>query len=511
MSLPIKYIGNGLINLETICQIAERRCEIALSEDSEFVNKILKGPQVLKELIEGGKVIYGVTTGIGENCGAAVEQEIMNEYPNKILRVHGCALGPLFTSTETRAIVAARLLSLAQGNSGIRMELLKAIIALLQHDILPRIPQEGSVGASGDLSHLSYIGAVVCGYRSVEYLGTVMEASEALKLAGLEPITLQNKEGIAVLNGTSAMTGIGALAWLRAQRLSQLATRVTSLAIVALKGNRYHYEKALFAVKPHPGQQLVAERIRSDLCISKPEYHTNQRIQDRYSLRCAPHVIGVLEDVLSFTRGVIECELNSTNDNPIIDVNERRVYHGGMFYGGHIAMAMDTLKVQVASVADLLDRQMALLVDSKYNNGLPADLTGAEGSRKAINHGLKGLQITISGWTAEALKMCMPATVFSRSTESHTQDKVSMGTIAARDCRRVIELTEQVVAGMLIAVRQALVLRIKQGEQLNVSESTDDFLRRVSRDVEEITEDVFLEPILRKVLQSIGEMPHEIY
>ncbi|KAJ6634125.1 Phenylalanine ammonia-lyase [Pseudolycoriella hygida] len=154
---------------------------------------------------------------------------------------------------------------------------------------------------------------------------------------------------------------------------------------------------------------------------------------------------------------------------------------------------------------------MALLVDSKYNNGLPADLTGAEGSRKAINHGLKGLQITISGWTAEALKMCMPATVFSRSTESHTQDKVSMGTIAARDCRRVIELTEQVVAGMLIAVRQALVLRIKQGEQLNVSESTDDFLRRVSRDVEEITEDVFLEPILRKVLQSIGEMPHEIY
>lgn len=210
------------------------------------------------------------------------------------------------------------------------------------------------------------------------------------------------------------MTGVATLAWLRAQRLSQLVTRITSLAIVALKGNRFHYEKALFDVKKHPGQQLVAERIRSDLCISTPQNHSDERIQDRYSIRCAPNVIGVLEDVLSFTRGVIETELNSTNDNPVIDVNVGRVYHGGMFYGGHIAMAMDTLKVQVASVADLVDRQMAILVDTKYNNGLPADLTGTTGPRQAINHGLKGLQITMSGWTAEALKMCMPATVFSR-------------------------------------------------------------------------------------------------
>lgn len=212
------------------------------------------------------------------------------------------------------------------------------------------------------------------------------------------------------------MTGVAVLAWLRAQRLSQLATRVTSLAIVALKGNRFHYDETLFSVKNHVGQQTVAKRIRSDLCISEApqDYSKSERIQDRYSLRCAPQVIGVLEDVLTFTRGVIESELNSTNDNPIVDVESERVFHGGMFYGGHIAMAMDTLKVQVASVADLMDRQMATLVDTKFSNGLPADLTGATGSKKAINHGLKGLQITMSGWTAEALKMCMPATVFSR-------------------------------------------------------------------------------------------------
>lgn len=229
----------------------------------------------------------------------------------------------------------------------------------------------------------------------------------------MSPVILENKDALAILNGTSAMTGVAALVWLRAQRLSQVATRITSLMIVALKGNRYHYEEALFKVKNHRGMQTVAERIRSDICFTTSEYHSN-RIQDRYSLRCAPNVIGVLEDVLTFTKGIIESELNSTNDNPVIDVNAVRVYHGGMFYGGHIGMAMDTLKVQVASVADLLDRQMAQLVDTKFNNGLPPDLSGATGSRQAINHGLKGLQITMSGWTAEALKMCMPATVFSR-------------------------------------------------------------------------------------------------
>lgn len=182
MSLPTIYIGLSHIDLETIGQIADKKCKIALSDDVDFVNKINLGPQIVKKLIAEGKVIYGVTTGLGENCGSVVEAELMQEYPNRMIQFHGCALGTLFPSDETRAIVAARLISLAKGNSGIRMELLRAIINLLQYDILPRIPQEGSVGASGDLSHLSYIGAVICGYRTVEYLGKVMKASEALEM-----------------------------------------------------------------------------------------------------------------------------------------------------------------------------------------------------------------------------------------------------------------------------------------------------------------------------------------
>lgn len=317
-----------------------------------------------------------------------------------------------------------------------------------------------------------------------------------------------NKEALAILNGTSAMTGVACLAWQRARRVSQLTTRITSLAIVALKGNRFHYDQALFEVKKHPGQQLVAKRIRDDLKISTApqEYSKDKKIQDRYSLRCAPQIIGVLEDFLPFSKQVIEIELNSTNDNPVIDVDSERIFHGGMFYGGHIALVMDTLKCQVANMADLLDRQMALLVDTNYNNGLPADLSGAKGARRSINHGLKGLQITCSGWTAEALKHCMPASVFSRSTECHNQDKVSMGTIASRDCIRVLDLVDNVVAALLMAVRQALELRQREGEQFYISQDTENFLNKVKKNVEFFEEDVFLEPILRKLLKFIQEI-----
>lgn len=263
-------------------------------------------------------------------------------------------------------------------------------------------------------------------------------------------------------------------------------------------------------MKPHPGQLRVAQRIRSDLnIVSAPQdYSKSGKIQDRYSLRCAPQIIGVLEDFLPFAKTIIETELNSTNDNPIIDVDSDRIFHGGHFYGGHIAMTMDTLKCQVANMADLLDRQMASLVDTNYNNGLPSDLSGAKGDRKAINHGLKGLQITCSGWTAEALKNTMPASVFSRSTECHNQDKVSMGTIAARDCIRVLDLVEQVVAALIVALRQAIEFREMEGEEFDISKNATDFVNLVKAKVNFFEDDVFLEPVLRKVLDMIGNMDH---
>ncbi|NOS88303.1 MAG: aromatic amino acid lyase, partial [Methylococcaceae bacterium] len=325
--------------------------------------------------------------------------------------------------------------------------------------ILPLIPQEGSVGASGDLTPLSYLAAVLAGEREVYYQGETVAAATVLASLGITPLRLNPKEGLAIMNGTAVMTALACLAYQRAAYLSQLSTRITSLASVALLGNAGHFDEQLFSVKPHAGQIDVARRIRTDLLGDVPTARNDSRLQDRYSLRCAPHIIGVLEDALPWFRQFIENELNSANDNPIIDAEHGRVLHGGHFYGGHIAFAMDSMKTAVANLADLMDRQMAQLVDTKFNHGLPANLSGAKAGQTMLNHGFKAVQIGVSAWTAEALKLTMPASVFSRSTECHNQDKVSMGTIAARDCLRVLELTEQVAAAVLLSVVQAVELR----------------------------------------------------
>jgi len=219
----------------------------------------------------------------------------------------------------------------------------------------------------------------------------------------------------------------------------------------------------------------------------------------------------VLADALPWLRQYIENELNSANDNPIIDAAGERILHGGHFYGGHIAFAMDSMKNAVANLADLLDRQMALLVDSRYSNGLPANLSGVKGPRAAINHGLKALQISVSAWTAEALKLTMPASVFSRSTECHNQDKVSMGTIAARDCLRILELTEQVAAGLLISVRQGASLRRKINPSLALQAPLEQMLELLGADIAMIEEDRRLEPDLRVLLERIRGRAWKLY
>jgi histidine ammonia-lyase len=312
------------------------------------------------------------------------------------------------------------------------------------------------------------------------------------------------------MNGTAVMTALACLAYSRAEYMSRLVTRVTALASFALDGNVYHFDEVLFSVKPHRGQQRIAAWLRQDLMSHEPP-RNGKRLQDRYSIRCSPHVIGVLADALPWLRESIENELNSANDNPIIDAAGERVLYGGHFYGGHIAFAMDSMKNAVANLADLLDRQMALLVDSRFNNGLSSNLSGIEGPRQAINHGLKALQISASAWTAEALKLTMPASVFSRSTECHNQDKVSMGTIAARDCLRVLELTEQVVAALLITVRQGVWLRRKLNPSLIPQAALQNMLGSLGNDVPAIEEDRRLEPDLRLLLERIRSRAWMLY
>ena len=500
----------GRLAIEDIVEIAEGSARAVLSESAEFRAAIARGADFLDRLLREDGVIYGVTTGYGDSCTVTVQPELVAELPRHLYTFHGCGLGDYLGPAETRAVIATRLASLCKGFSGVSVELLEQMARLLQHGILPRIPSEGSVGASGDLTPLSYLAAVLCGEGEVWRDGAAAPAAEALAEAEIKPLTLRPKEGLAIMNGTAVMTALACLAFARAEYVMRLSTRITAMASFALDGNADHFDAALFSVKPHPGQQRVAAWLRQDLPIGEQPRNL-MRLQDRYSIRCAPHVIGVLADALPWLRETIENELNSASDNPIVDAEGERILHGGHFYGGHIAFAMDSMKNAVANLADLLDRQMALLVDTRYSHGLPPNLSGVEGPRLAINHGLKALQIGASAWTAEALKLTMPASVFSRSTECHNQDKVSMGTIAARDCLRVLELTEQVVAALLIAVRQGVWLRRRLNPSVAPAAPLQTMLDALGADVAVIEEDRKLEPELRVLLERIRRRAWKLY
>lgn len=508
---PAVVFGGARLRIEDVVALARRDRPARLSPDADWRERIARGADLLQAHLAAGRPVYGVTTGYGDACVVEVPPELVEALPAQLTRYHGCGMGELLDDESTRAVLACRLASLSQGYSGVRPALLDALHHLLANDILPRIPSEGSVGASGDLTPLSYVAAALIGEREVRHQGQTLAARDALAATGRAPLVLAPKEGLALMNGTAVMTALACLAFRRSQSLARLAARLTALATLALDGRANHFHPTLFDAKPHAGQRDAARWIRADLAGCEATDHA--RLQDRYSLRCAPHVIGVLTDALSWVRRDVENEINSANDNPLIDPDTGEVLHGGNFYGGHIAFAMDALKTAVANIADLMDRQLALIVDDKFNNGLPRNLSGATGPRAPINHGFKAVQIGASAWTAEALKHTMPASVFSRSTEAHNQDKVSMGTIAARDCLRVLTLTEQVAAAHTLAVAQAVALRRRMTpDAAPLPPAIADWLDAVAQRSPFVDEDRPLEHDLRATTQWLadgGDLPHD--
>jgi histidine ammonia-lyase len=499
-------IGKDRLTIENLTLAAKKQIEVRLCRDAEFEAKIEKGATLLDSMLAKYGEIYGVTTGYGDSCSETVNPEQYRELPVNLTRFHGCGMGDYFDDETVRALMIIRLNTLSMGYSGVSMELLRHIEFFLEHDILPLVPQEGSVGASGDLTPLSYLAGALIGERQVRYQGKVRSSSEVLAELGKAPYQFRPKEAIAIMNGTAVMNAVAALAFSDAEYLSDLACRITAMNSIAIKGNACHFNKRVFELKPHSGQALAAQKIRASL----PEENQGAlaapaRIQDPYSIRCAPHIIGLFYDMSDILRNFIETEMNSANDNPLIDPETQSVYHCGHFYGGHICFAMDSLKNIIANIADLLDRQFALIVDTKYNRGLSPNLTGTCGAI-ACNHGFKAVQIAVSAWTAEALKNTMPASVFSRSTECHNQDKVSMGTIAARDCVRINKLTMQVTAALLLAAFQALDLRLKKGElKLSNLGQTEKTYNEIAAFFKHLEDDRPLEDDLRKTLKLIEE------
>ena len=453
--------GANALDYRAIVDVAYGRRPAVLSDDPEFIAGIDGARRAFEDLVNAEERIYGVTTGFGANVRLEVGSDDAAQLARNLVQFHGCGTGTILGAEESAAIVATRLRSLCSGHSAVRPAVLRQLARLLELRILPAIPAEGSVGASGDLTPLSYLAAVVMGEREVLYRDEIRPTSEVFAEVGIEPLALGPKESLAIMNGTSVMTGLAAIAVHRADRLVALSSCLSAALCDVLDGNAAHFDARTHNAKPHHGQGRVAQLMRTWLAYDPATHEHPEQLQDVYSIRCAPHVIGVLADALEPIGRWVQTELNGCSDNPLFDASTQTVLFGGNFYGGHIALAMDMLKTSVASVADLIDRQMQLLCSpaAGRSNNLPANLVPPRAQDGNMRHGFKAMTISTSALAAEALKLTMPATAFSRSTESHNQDKVSMGTIAARDALRVLELTERTAAILLIALAQAVDLR----------------------------------------------------
>ncbi|RLU81837.1 histidine ammonia-lyase [Streptomyces griseocarneus] len=473
-------MGSDSLHAEDVADFARHPDSREISLDADAGARVAAAQRVKDELVATGQPVYGVTTGFGDSCGRHIGPAKAAALQRNLISGHLAGSGEPAPAEVTRATMLIRANCLARGYSGVRVALVELLAGCLREDILPIIPQRGSVGASGDLVPLAYLADMLTGNGTVLHRGEPRPAASALRQAGLSPLELAPKEGLALINGTSFMSGYAVAAVRAARDLAVVADLCTALAVEALQASAGPFEPFLHAHKPHPGQRASAARIRHLLKGSKLAIEHQDRVtanprltgdafqmlraglQDRYSVRCAPHVTGVLNDTLDWVTDWLDTEINSTNDNPLFDPRTGEVHHGGNFYGGHVGQAMDALKLAVAGVGDLLDRQLALVVDEKSNQGLTANLVPPVDDAdygSGLHHGFKAAQIASSSLAAEALKNSAPATAFSRSTESHNQDKVSMAATAARDAWQIVELVQNVAAIDLAALCQAVDLR----------------------------------------------------
>ncbi|MEZ4280890.1 MAG: aromatic amino acid ammonia-lyase [Myxococcota bacterium] len=454
--VDVRTLGDDPLRIEDLVRLARGEATPVLAPGAR--DRMKRSAEIVAVRHGEGDAIYGVTTSVGGSVGTAIPPARAAALSLNVLRMHGVGAGRMLDDEETAAVIVARLSSLACGRSGVRPEVAERLVELLVARVLPQMPCEGSVGASGDLTPLSYLAAVLVGEREVRFEGVVRPAAEVLAAQGLAPLALGPKEALGLMNGTSVSTALACLGWSRAERLARTTTLLSAMVAAAIGGNPEHFDDRIHAAKPHPGQREVARRMRAAL-DALPDRLAPMRLQDRYSVRCAPHVIGVLVDALRPAREALETELGGVSDNPIVDLEAETILHGGNFYGGHVAFACDALKIAVANVACLVDRQLMLLCHPAENGGLPTDLVGVSGSEACAHNGFKAASIAASSMAAEAQKQAIPASLFSRSTELHNQDKVPMATTAARDLLRVVELAEQVAAIALLAACQAFDLR----------------------------------------------------
>lgn len=499
-------ISGEQIGLGDLWRIATQRASVALDPSPAFRERLARSESLVHDALTRGDRVYGLTTGFGASCGSDVAASQVIEQGRRLVAYHRAGVGAPFDPCVVRAATAARLITLSQARSGVSFRLLETLVQWINSELVPVVPSLGSVGASGDLTPMAYVAAALAGEGTVWLRGVQTPAAEAMESVNIKPYVLQGREALAMINGTAMMTGVAVRAVMLTRRFIDAIYEGSALTMHGLQAHLDALSDPVVDAKGHPGQQQVGRGILNYLesVGDVQEARDPNAFQDPYSIRCMPQIVGALVDTEEWVATWVRRELNGVSDNPVADTHANVFRCGGNFFGGHVVVAMDALRIAVAHAADAIDRQVALLVDEKFNRGLPANLVSQTGDGSVLNHGFKAAQITASALVAEIQGLTMPAAISSRSTESHNQDIVSMGTISARRTIEALEHAATLAAIHWLVGAQAAELRggLEQRKKLQTSVNsirqlspavTND--RPLDHDIDQIRRLIFAEDI----------------
>ncbi|HEY7702445.1 MAG TPA: histidine ammonia-lyase [Candidatus Limnocylindrales bacterium] len=469
MTDPIVLTG-GDLSIADVEAVARRDTPVRLDDGARA--RMQDARDVIEGLVASGSVVYGVTTGFGDLATTFIPPDQAGRLQENLLMSHATGVGPAFPREVVRAMLLLRANTLALGHSGCRPLVVDRLLTFLERGLHPVVPEQGSLGASGDLAPLAHLSLPLIGRGHVEMDGRVVAAADALGTAGLEPLTLEAKEGLALLNGTQMMGALGALFLADADRLVRTASVAAAISVEALLGTDVAFAAAYQLARPHPGQVAVAAEMRHllrDSSLQHAHHGSAHKVQDPYSLRCVPQVHGAVRDALDQLRRVLDIELNSATDNPLVfpdggvagddtvATGGGRVISGGNFHGEPLALALDYAKLAVAELGSISERRTALLVDARLNGGLPPFLAASPG----VESGMMIYQYTAAALVSEHKVLAHPASADSIPTSANQEDHVSMGSIAARHARTILAGVERIVSIELLVAAQALDLRLQ--------------------------------------------------
>jgi histidine ammonia-lyase len=457
MPEPLAVDGASL-DLHTIARFLEEPgLPVALASAAR--ERVVRAARTVEEIVASGRAVYGINTGFGRLADKRIAPDKVRDLQRNLVRSHCCGVGDPLSAAETRLLILLRANALAKGLSGIRPETLELLLELVNRGVLPVIPEKGSVGASGDLAPLAHLAVVLIGEGEALFRGERLPGAEALARAGLAPVELAAKEGLSLINGTQMMTAIGAKAAVEARRLFDAADIVCAMTIDALEGTDAAFDARIHEARPHPGQIASARNLRRLLRGSEVrESHRGggcTKVQDAYSLRCAPQVHGAARDALRYVEEVLEREINAATDNPLVFAEDGEALSGGNFHGQPVSFALDVLAIAVSEIGAISERRVERLVNPDYSGLPPFLIRGQEG----LESGFMMAQVTAAALTSENKVFCHPASVDSIPTSAGFEDHVSMGVTAALKARECLRNVEAVVAIELIAAAQALEFR----------------------------------------------------